>query len=762
MADAERSLARVYLIARAGQLAFSSLMVFGDRHRYKRPALQWALLGAITLESAWFAWRLHKAGRYDDRIVLWTDTASAALGLVACQAGLGDADGALWMKNIAIGAAMGATSSEDGRERFVAVGILAAAGVWCGRRERGRDAGVAGLTLAVNDAINWAGMHTASRVYVVAHRGYAALADEAGAATLARATQTAAIEERSRQHRVVHRGTVEVLRLLASTSDRTLAGSIARREAQRLRNRLQSDGRSSLEFVDMLREITDEVAASGQRVELVASDLGLEVPPKVLDAIRNALRHALKTVTMFDASNRVVVRATADEHAVLVTLRQQGLGSEIGVASGYESNLAALKPLLGSVGGALEIWSAVQRGVRISLSVPLVPSVERSNPPRKETILVDDDAGERHRAGRTATSAFLAYRATGLATGLAAVSAAGGRYRNPRRAIAQLVVATVESAWMARRLRDRGGADRLSATVDALTAVATISDVRANVFDPDRWTFVNWAPWGVGATAMTGQAMVEDRATPASIAATVAIAATASGSLSATPGEFAANGAAMAAFFAGGRVLAHQIRQGSHRLQRAQRMAIDEGVLLAAEEERSRQLRLLHDRALQTLEAVAADRFGDLTAMQGRALDEANALQREVDGMARCSTSLIEAIREVVERQRGGALAIALRQEPGIGVAQDAVIVALRDACNEALTNISKHARGTHAVVRVRPSRGGVEVSISDNGVGFATDADLGFGTRESISGRMLDISGHAEIVSEPDRGTVVSLWGPA
>ena len=761
MADAERSLARVYLIARAGQLAFSSLMVYGDRHRYKRPALQWALLGAITLESAWFAWRLHKAGRYDDRIVLWADTASAAFGLVACQAGLGDADGALWMKNIAIGAAMGATSSEDGRERFVAVGILAAAGVWCGRRERGRDAGVAGLTLAVNDAINWAGMHTASRVYVVAHRGYAALADEAGAATLARATQTAAIEERSRQHRVVHRGTVEVLRLLASTSDRTLAGSIARREAQRLRNRLQSDGRSSLEFVDMLREITDEVAASGQRVELVASDLGLEVPPKVLDAIRNALRHALKTVTMFDASNRVVVRATADEHAVLVTLRQQGLGSEIGVASGYESNLAALKPLLGSVGGALEIWSAVQRGVRISLSVPLVPSVERSNPPCKETILVDD-AGERHRAGRTATSAFLAYRATGLATGLAAVSAAGGRYRNPRRAIAQLVVATVESAWMARRLRDRGGADRLSATVDALTAVATISDVRANVFDPDRWTFVNWAPWGVGATAMTGQAMVEDRATPASIAATVAIAATASGSLSATPGEFAANGAAMAAFFAGGRVLAHQIRQGSHRLQRAQRMAIDEGVLLAAEEERSRQLRLLHDRALQTLEAVAADRFGDLIAMQGRALDEANALQREVDGMARCSTSLIEAIREVVERQRDGGLTIALRQEPGIGVAQDAVIVALRDACNEALTNISKHSRGTHAVVRVRPSRGGVEVSISDNGVGFATDADLGFGTRESISGRMLDISGHAEIVSEPDRGTVVSLWGPA
>ena len=762
MADAERSLARVYLIARAGQLAFSSLMVFGDRHRYKRPALQWGLLGAITLESAWFAWRLHKAGRYDDRIVLWTDTASAALGLVACQAGLGDADGALWMKNIAIGAAMGATSSEDSRERFVAVGILATAGVWCGRRERGRDAGVAGLTLAVNDAINWAGMHTASRVYVVAHRRYAALAEEAGAAALARATQTAAIEERSRQHRVVHRGTVEVLRLLASTSDRTLAGSIARREAQRLRNRLQSDGRSSLEFVDMLREITDEVAASGQRVELVASDLELEVPPKVLDAIRNALRHALETVTMFDASNRVVVRATADEHAVLVTLRQQGLGSEIGVASGYESNLAALEPLLGSVGGALEIWSAVQRGVRISLSVPLFPSVERSNPPRKETILVDDDAGERHRAGRTATSAFLAYRATGLATGLAAVVAAGGRYRNPRRAIAQLVVATVESAWMARRLWNRGGADRLSATVDALTGVATIRDVRANVVDQDRWTFVNWAPWGVGATAMTGQAMVEDRATPASIAATVAIAATASGSLSATPGEFAANGAAMAAFFAGGRVLAHQIRQGSHRLQRAQRTAIDEGVMLAAEEERSRQLRLLHDRALQTLEAVAADRFGDLTAMQARALDEANALQREVDGMAQSSTSLIEAIREVVERQRGGALAIALRQEPGIGVAHDAVIIALRDACNEALTNISKHARGTHAVVRVRPSRGGVEVSISDNGVGFATDADLGFGTRESITGRMLDISGHAEIVSEPDRGTVVSLWGPA
>ena len=49
MRDAERSVARVHVAGRTGQLLFSALMVMNDRRRYGRPRVQWILLAAATL-----------------------------------------------------------------------------------------------------------------------------------------------------------------------------------------------------------------------------------------------------------------------------------------------------------------------------------------------------------------------------------------------------------------------------------------------------------------------------------------------------------------------------------------------------------------------------------------------------------------------------------------------------------------------------------------------------------------------------------------
>ena len=90
-----------------------------------------------------------------------------------------------------------------------------------------------------------------------------------------------------------------------------------------------------------------------------------------------------------------------------------------------------------------------------------------------------------------------------------------------------------------------------------------------------------------------------------------------------------------------------------------------------------------------------------------------------------------------------------------------AVAAALRDACNEALTNAAKHAGVDAAAVRVEAVRGGVQITVRDRGVGFDPTTDVGFGTTESITRRLAEVGGRAEIHSGPARGTKVVLWGP-
>src|SRR5262249_54402722 len=96
-------------------------------------------------------------------------------------------------------------------------------------------------------------------------------------------------------------------------------------------------------------------------------------------------------------------------------------------------------------------------------------------------------------ANRTLLTALLAWRATGLATGTAALIAGGARYRSRGLAVAQLGIAAVESAWYARRsLSSDRWCDRTTSAVDAATAVGTVLLGRVNLEDADRSTWINW------------------------------------------------------------------------------------------------------------------------------------------------------------------------------------------------------------------------------------------------------------------------------
>ncbi len=212
---------------------------------------------------------------------------------------------------------------------------------------------------------------------------------------------------------------------------------------------------------------------------------------------------------------------------------------------------------------------------------------------------------------------------------------------------------------------------------------------------------------------------------------------------------------------AGAHLLAAQIRRGSRRLERARVDAVDKGVGLAVQQERARQLRFLHDSALQTLEAVASGRYRDATSLQSRAREEADRLQHELTGRSAGVGSIRTEVEQVVRTHVRRGLEVDL-QVDDVPDPPAPVVIALRDACNEALTNVVKHAGVSRATVHVEAAQRGVRVTVQDAGTGFDPTVNAGFGTTESIALRLADVGGRSEWFSEPLVGTRVVLWGPA
>jgi signal transduction histidine kinase len=71
----------------------------------------------------------------------------------------------------------------------------------------------------------------------------------------------------------------------------------------------------------------------------------------------------------------------------------------------------------------------------------------------------------------------------------------------------------------------------------------------------------------------------------------------------------------------------------------------------------------------------------------------------------------------------------------------------------EALTNISKYARASEAIIEIQARATWLEIRVSDNGQGFIpTNNTTGFGL-QGMRERVLSLQGKFEIISAPDRG---------
>jgi signal transduction histidine kinase len=205
--------------------------------------------------------------------------------------------------------------------------------------------------------------------------------------------------------------------------------------------------------------------------------------------------------------------------------------------------------------------------------------------------------------------------------------------------------------------------------------------------------------------------------------------------------------------------------------------------IAAAEQERTRWARDLHDETLQELAALklllGAARRTENPGERDSALDEA---AERIDVAVRALRSLItdlrpavldeyglepalEALAERVKQVSGASVDLRIQLEYDAGREPGRLAQQIEDALyrvvQEALSNVTKHSGATHAEVLVRESEETIEVVVRDEGTGFDADAEsTGFGLL-GMRERVALVDGGLTIESSPGTGTQIRVSLP-
>jgi signal transduction histidine kinase len=198
----------------------------------------------------------------------------------------------------------------------------------------------------------------------------------------------------------------------------------------------------------------------------------------------------------------------------------------------------------------------------------------------------------------------------------------------------------------------------------------------------------------------------------------------------------------------------------------------------AAEEERKRWARELHDDTLQGLGAlrlllVGARRTQDPERLRTAVDDAVGRLDDEIAGLRGLVRELrpaalddlgvaaaIEGLADRVAEQHGVEVTADVRLAAGGARYAPELETALYRIVQEALTNAARHSGARRAEVRIREGNGALQAEISDDGRGFDPAAPRsGFGLA-GMRERVALLHGELEIASSPD-GTRVSAALP-
>jgi signal transduction histidine kinase len=206
-----------------------------------------------------------------------------------------------------------------------------------------------------------------------------------------------------------------------------------------------------------------------------------------------------------------------------------------------------------------------------------------------------------------------------------------------------------------------------------------------------------------------------------------------------------------------------------------QRRHLLQGLVRAQEDERTRLANDIHDDPLQKLVSIKMR-----VELLQRAGDHAEELSEIHDTMRSCITSLrfmLFDLRPPILDERGLAPALerfieqsafeattSIRDEVTSQIDPETRVVLYRIA-QETLTNAKKHADASHIAIRLQERDGGIQMRISDDGVGFrledvaeARAGHLGLG---SMRERAEMAGGWCTLYSLPGAGTTLEVWLP-
>jgi PAS domain S-box-containing protein len=202
-------------------------------------------------------------------------------------------------------------------------------------------------------------------------------------------------------------------------------------------------------------------------------------------------------------------------------------------------------------------------------------------------------------------------------------------------------------------------------------------------------------------------------------------------------------------------------------------------LIQAQEAERALIARDLHDDVTQRM-AVLAIELGRSEFSAGGGVS-ADTLRTVREGLVRLSEDihsiayqlhpsvleelgLVEALRaECERRERHGALRITLDLDPMPAVVGKAASRSLYRVAQEALSNVTRHARAQAVSVVLRRVDGGLLLAVRDDGIGFdprnlRARGSLGL---VSMRERLRLVNGTLDIESAPGQGTGIVAWVP-
>jgi signal transduction histidine kinase len=189
-------------------------------------------------------------------------------------------------------------------------------------------------------------------------------------------------------------------------------------------------------------------------------------------------------------------------------------------------------------------------------------------------------------------------------------------------------------------------------------------------------------------------------------------------------------------------------------------------VVTAADEERRRVVRDLHDGAQQRLvhtvvtlklaQRAVRNEEGDAPSLLTEALDNAEQATAELRELAHgiLPTALTRGGLRAGVDALATRMAVPIAIDVTVGRLDAAVEATAYFVVSEALTNIAKHAHARHIEVSARTEDGTVRVKVRDDGIGGARPDGSGL---LGLADRLAALDGRLRVESPADGGTLVA-----